>query len=91
LSPLDALWHLLNFLAPAIVVGGLASLLAKLVFRRDLKRAGWLRLWLWAAVCSALVLLAGLVVFGHDGKLATYAAMVAACAASLWWVGLRRR
>ncbi len=88
MSPLDAFWHLLNFLAPAIAVGGLASLLAKLVFRRDLKRTGWMKLWLWAAVCSAAVLLAGLMVFGHDG---TYVAMVAACAASLWWVGLRRR
>ena len=34
--------------------------------------------------------IAGLVVFEHDGKMATYAAMVVACAAALWWAGFRR-
>ena len=31
--------------------------------------------------------LAGLAVFGHDGKMVTYAAMVVACALTLWWLG----
>jgi hypothetical protein len=31
-----------------------------------------------------LILLAGLVIFEHDGKMATYAAMVLACASSQW-------
>jgi hypothetical protein len=47
----------------------------------------WRRLGLWATACSAAVLVAGLVVFGHDGKMATYAAMVGVCALALWWVG----
>jgi hypothetical protein len=37
------------------------------------------------------VLLLGLVIFEHDGKMATYAAMVFACAIALWWVGFRNR
>jgi hypothetical protein len=32
------------------------------------------------------VLLGGLWFFGHDGKMATYAALVLACASSQWWM-----
>jgi Flp pilus assembly protein TadB len=87
LGPVDALWHLLNFFAPAVGVGLLASALAKLLWRRELKGTTWRRLSLWATACCAAALVAGLVVFGHDGKMATYAAMVTACALALWWVG----
>ena len=49
------------------------------------------RLWAWAGGASALASIAGLIVFEHDGKMATYGAMVVACAAALWWAGLRGR
>jgi Flp pilus assembly protein TadB len=93
LGPIDAVWHLLNFFAPAVGVGLLAPALAKLLWRRDLKAVSWKRLSAWATACCAGVLVAGLVVTGHDGKMATNAAMVAACALTLWWVGFgpRRR
>ena len=93
MGPIDALWHLLNFFAPALGVGVGASLMAKLLWRRELKGVSWGRLSAWATACGAAVLLAGLVAFGHDGKMATYGAMVMACAATLWWVGFgpRRR
>jgi hypothetical protein len=87
LGPIDAVWHLLNFFAPAVGVGLIAAGLAKLLWRRELKAASWRRLALWASGGCALVLVAGLVVFGHDGKMATYAAMVAACGLMLWLVG----
>ena len=48
---------------------------------------GWWRLGIRVFVVCAVVAIAGLVVFGHDGKMATYAAMVAACALTLWWFG----
>ena len=48
-----------------------------------------LRLWAWASGASALAAVAGLVVFGQDGRMATYAAMVVACAVGLWWAGFR--
>ncbi|WP_366887921.1 hypothetical protein [Rhodoferax sp.] len=35
-------------------------------------------------VVCLLVLLGGLWFFGHDGKMATYAALVLACATSQW-------
>jgi len=84
LGPIDAIWHLANFFAPALGVGLLASLIAKLLWRRELKGAPWLRLGAWASLCGASVLVAGLVVFGHDGKMATYAAIVLASALSQW-------
>lgn len=84
---LGGLWHLLNFYAPAVGVGLFASLIAKLLWHRDLLGSPWWRLWAWASGSAALMTIGGLVYFGRDGKMATYAAMVIACAASLWWAG----
>jgi hypothetical protein len=91
LSPVDAFWHLLDFFAPAIGMGLITPSVAKLLWRRELKSARWTRLAAWAAAGSAVALIAGLVVFGHDGKMATYAAMVVACALALWWAGFASR
>jgi hypothetical protein len=91
MGPLDALWHLLNFVAPALGVAVLAASMAKLIWRRDLIALPWRGLVLWAAGAGAIVLIAGLVVFGRDGKMITYAALVAASALVLWWVGFMRR
>ena len=82
MGPIDAFWHVLNFFAPAVGVGLLTSALAKLLWRRDLKAVSWKRLCAWAIACCAGVLVAGLIITGHDGKMATYATMVAACALS---------
>jgi hypothetical protein len=87
LGPVDAFWHLLNFFAPAISLGLITSLLAKLLWWRELKAVSWLRLSGWTAAGSVAALVAGLVIFGHDGKIATYAAMVVACSLILWWRG----
>ena len=89
LEPLDAVWHLLNFFAPALGVGLIAAALAKLCWHSELKKIGWLRLSFSASAWAALVSIGGLVIFGHDGRITTYAAMVSAAALSLWWVGFR--
>ena len=93
MGSIDAIWHLLNFFAPAVGVGLLVPAFAKLLWRRELKGVSWKRLSAWAIAGCAAVLIAGLIVFGHDGKMATYAAMVVVCALTLWWVGFgpRRR
>ena len=94
MSPIDLLWHVLNFFAPAAGMGLIAPTLAKLLWRRGLAGARWAWLAAWVTAASATVLLAGLMVFGRDGKMATYAAMVLACALTLWWFGFgagRRR
>ncbi len=91
MGPLDALWHLLNFFAPAVGVALGTALLAKLVWRRELAVVSWQRLTLCGSGAGAAALVGGLVVFGRDGKMATYAMLVAATALALWWVGFLRR
>lgn len=91
MGPLDAIWHLFNFIAPALGVALLSSTLAKLAWRRELAAVPWRRLSLWATVAGVLALCAGLVLFGRDGRMATYGALVVASALALWWVGFARR
>ena len=87
MGALDALWHLVNLFVPALGLGALAAAATKLLWRRELAGVRWRRLAGPACAACAAVVLAGLVVFGRDGKMATYAAMVAACACMLWWRG----
>jgi hypothetical protein len=91
LSFADAVLHVLNFFAPAVGVGIIAALLTKMLWRRELKSVSIGRLAAWASAACALVLIAGLVVFGRDGKMATYAAMVLAGAVAMWWAAWRGR
>jgi hypothetical protein len=87
MGPLDALGHLTNLLLPAAMLGLLSAALAKLLWRRELAALGWMRLAKPACAACMLVTLTGLVAFGRDGKIATYAGMVVACALTLWWQG----
>jgi hypothetical protein len=91
MGPLDALWHLLNFLAPALAVAALSAALAKALWRRDLAGVAWHRLAAWGALSGAAALMGGLVAFGKDGKMATYAALVVATALVQWWIAFGRR
>ncbi|MCW5632174.1 MAG: hypothetical protein KIT17_02465 [Rubrivivax sp.] len=87
MGPLALLNHLVNLFVPALALAAVAALLAKLAWRGELASARWWRLAWPAAALNALVTLAGLAAFGVDGKMATYAAMVAATAVTLWWRG----
>jgi hypothetical protein len=91
MGPLDAIWHALNFFAPALGVAVLAAAAAKLLWRRELAGVAWHRLALWGALAGAIVLVGGLVAFGRDGKIATYGALVVVTALALWWAGFLRR
>ena len=64
---------------------------AKLLWPRELGAVRYRRLAGFAAAASTAISLAGLVITGHDGRMATYGAMVLGCAAALWWAGLRPR
>lgn len=87
MGPLDALWHLMNFALPALGVGALGALAAKLAWRQELGRASWVRLAAWASGAGLAALVAGLLLFGRDGRMATYLLLVLASAAALWWSG----
>ncbi len=90
MSPWDALIHLVNFAMPALGVGCLGALLAKLSWPGQLKGIAWLRLATWASAAGLAALVAGLVVFGRDGKMLSYGALVVASAAGLLWAGWGR-
>lgn len=90
MDPLDIAWHLFGFFMPALGLGLLSSALAMLVWRRELRPVGWLRLALWACAAAVLALVGSLIVLGRDGTMASYAAMVLASALALWWAGFRR-
>jgi hypothetical protein len=84
LDALDLFWHLANFVLPAIGVGALTAALCKAFWRRTLARTSWFTL-AWQASAAGLgVLVAGLVITGHDGRMVTWAGLVVACALVPW-------
>ena len=84
MGPADFLIHMTNFAAPALALAVLLALLTLVVERtRFAVRAVW-----WQAIINSIVgmvvLTAGLWYFGRDGRMATYAALVAVMATSQW-------
>jgi hypothetical protein len=86
----EAFGHVFNLLFMPLALGAVAAGLAKLVWHQRLSALRWWPLALAAGAVGALVTLAGLAFWGQDGKMATYAAMVLACAGALWWQAFRR-
>ena len=84
MDALDLFWHLANFVLPAISVGMLSAALCKLLWRRSLARTSWFALAWQASAAGLAVLVAGLVITGHDGRMITYAGLVIACAIVPW-------
>lgn len=87
---LDVVLHALNFLSPALGLGLIAPALAKLLWRQHLRSVPWHELARWTFLAGTVPLLAGLVITGRDGRMATYVCMVAASALALWWRGWLR-
>ncbi|OOG58586.1 hypothetical protein [Polaromonas sp. C04] len=84
MGPLDLLIQLLNFVAPALFVAIVTALASRLFERKGPAVHTW---WAQVAINSVVgvaALLLGLWYFGHDGKMATYAALVLGCATSQW-------
>ena len=90
MGALDLVWHLGNLFAVAVLFGLVASAGAKLIWRRSLGAIAWKHLALGVCAAAMVVTLAGLLVFGRDGRMATYALMVVAGAAVLAWARFRR-
>jgi hypothetical protein len=86
-GPLDVIWHLGNFILPAIGMGLLAATGAKLLWRRELAAVPWRWLARDASLGGIVTLMGGLAAFRQDGRMLTYGAMVLACALTLWWRG----
>ena len=84
MTALDLFWHLANFVLPAVGVGALTAALCKLIWRKSLARTSWFTLAWQASAAGLAVLVAGLVITGHDGRMATWAALVVVCALVPW-------
>ncbi|HUR90481.1 MAG TPA: hypothetical protein VMZ74_15450 [Ramlibacter sp.] len=83
MGPSQFALHLLGFVAPALFVGLAVAVGARWV-RLSPQPLRW---WVHAAInftAGVAVLAAGLWHFGVDGKMATYAALVAAVATTQW-------
>ncbi|MGL4436785.1 MAG: hypothetical protein ACRCVM_13155 [Giesbergeria sp.] len=84
MGPLDALNHLLNFVAPAAALALVLVPLARVLRPKTAPALSW-----WAQVAiifivGCAVLTAGLWWLGRDGKMSTYAALVLASATCQW-------
>jgi len=90
MEALGLLWHLVDFMLPAAGVGALSAALCKGLWRRALARVPWFTLAWQSAAAGLAVLVAGLVLTGHDGRMGTYAALVVACALVPWLKTMRR-
>lgn len=80
--------HLLNFMAPAALLALLLVVMARLFFGFFRSKKPFVQTW-WAQaaiifVVNVVVLTAGLLFFGHDGKMLTYAALVLGAAFCQW-------
>jgi hypothetical protein len=83
---LDLLIHFMNFLAPALAVAVVVALMAPWVMSNRAPALGIAAQTAINFVAGALALGLGLWFFGRDGKMASYCALVLACASSQWWM-----
>ena len=90
MEALGLFWHLVDFMLPAAGAGALSAALCKGLWRRALARVPWFTLAWQSAAAGLAVLVAGLVLTGHDGRMGTYAALVVACALVPWLKTLHR-
>ena len=73
---------------PALVLSMGITLWGSFQFRHQ-AQIKWLWRWLLNAICGLAVLVGGLVITGHDGKMATYGALVLVCASLEWVLQMR--
>ncbi len=81
---LDGLNHLLNFVAPALFVALLLTGGGRIFLKKTAVASSWRTQFAINFVVGCLVLAAGLVLLGRDGRMLTYVALVVACATSQW-------
>ncbi len=71
MTVLDALFHLVNFALPAVFVGGVLAL-----WGRRYNKRGVCQIWLINSMIGIVALVAGLMLFGVDGKMLSYALLI---------------
>ncbi|MGQ2921241.1 MAG: hypothetical protein ACT6RR_02940 [Hydrogenophaga sp.] len=89
MTPLAFLAHLAGFIAPAVFVALVLWIVPRLTRAGRSASGAGLEAFL-LVVAGVVVLLAGLLVFGRDGKMATYAALVLVQGTLGWWLHRKR-
>jgi hypothetical protein len=80
----DIIFHMLNFVAPAVVLAVLVPVLGWIFLKRGVALLPWWGQMLVNLLVGVAVLLGGLWWFDRDGKMQTYAALALAVASSQW-------
>jgi hypothetical protein len=81
---LDQILHLINFCAPALAVGTVLAIVGPWLMKKSPVALGLPAQAAINCVAGVLALGLGLWLFGNDGKMASYAAMLVATACSQW-------
>ena len=76
------LFHLVNFIWPALILAALMPLAGRWVMKAAAVR--WPRRMLCHAMAGVVVLVAGLLVQGQDGRMVTYMALLLVAATLEW-------
>ena len=86
MGPLEQIIHTFSFIAPAWGVALFGVLVTRLTARWWLPLASWslMQQTVVSGVLGSAVLAGGLVLWGVDGKMATYSALVIACGSAQW-------
>lgn len=82
---LDLTNHLINFLAPAVVVGLLLALVTPIFLKKWPSTHAVIAQTAINSVAGMAALVLGLWVFGRDAKMASYGAMLVSVASVQWW------
>jgi hypothetical protein len=84
---LDQIYHLANFLAPALAVAVVVALAGSLFIKNSTVAPGFIAQAAINFVAGGVALGLGLWLFGRDGKMASYAALVVVVSTSQWLCG----
>jgi len=82
--------HAFNFIAPALGVAAWITLVHPLVWRQESSWKHWKKKFVLNSLAGCVMLLLGLLLFGQDGKMISYTAMVLASASSQWLLTLKK-
>jgi hypothetical protein len=88
MTPLAFLGHIAGFIAPALFLALVLWTVPRLRRAGRARQGARLEAFM-LVVAGVVVLLAGLVFFERDGKIATYAALVAVQGTLAWWLHRR--
>ncbi len=84
---LESLNHLANLFLLPVMLAAVVSGAAKTLWWTELRSQSWRALFGAAAAVGCAIVLVGLGLTGHDGRMGTYLALVIGVAVAVWWMG----